>query len=876
MSPQFDESQAHAWLSMIYGEAEGFINIVSTNNWAGRCFKDIDQAVAYIKLLDRQQAKGIYARATTLRHEPEDKSRGDVDLTCEFVGFWADLDIQGPGHKTDKPLPRTVEDCLAIIETSGLPAPTEWVHSGGGMYPWWLLPQPIKMASSEHLEAFIEHSANWQRVIELASQKLGYHYGAGVGDLTRVLRIPGTVNRKVDDYPTLCDWRIDLSSSRPYGITELTTAMTAASGRLEPPKKTETRPVAGFTPPKTATGTSALRPGDDFNNSTTWHQLLQADGAEIFRDRGIGYIEWTRPGKDRRDGMSATTGYKGSDVLKVFTDMWPNLEQGRTYDRFGYYVATQHGGNMTAATKALAALGYGEQRQAGGWTAPGSVIYGDFAVPIVNTWETAEHLPSFVAEEASQLISREPAVKPNYTFTESGIANRMQLRYGNGWRYVAARQRFGWLKWNGTVWETDKRGAVTDLVDQLVQGEWSKTKDIEDEKVRDQTQRALRPMLSSSKQVGATAVFSRRRQIAIDPDQLDAHPTKITCTNGVLDLATGNFTDHDPQLLATKKLGVAYDPDSKHTAWDRFLEQVLPDPDIRDYLQRAVGYTLLGDPNRKAIFMLHGPSNTGKSQVVNALKAIFGDFAEAAKEQTFRINDSASGPTPGLHKLRGARLVAASESNESVRLDEALIKQLTGGDDVCTRPLYGDEETWQPQFSIWLATNFLPKFNSDDNAIWRRVKPIHFAQVFGTGDRTEILDIGRHLVTDEGSGILNWILEGIAKYRERGLAEPDALMAGVTAYQQESDPVARFITQAISEETLVKDPDAKIEAKILYNAFSAWCADEGIRFPLASSRFGRRMATLGYKSTRTATSRMWQGLSPGKNTFIISQQRWRE
>lgn len=862
MNPAFDEGQVSAWMHMIYGEAAGFINIVSTDNWAGRCFQTPDQAVSYIRQLEMRQPQGIYARATTLREVPEEGLRGGVDHTSEFLGFWADLDIAGPGHKTKQILPATIEDCMAIIEVSGLPAPTEWVHSGGGMYPWWLLPEPRHMTNA--LDSLTELSANWQRVIELASEKLGYHYGAGVGDLSRVLRIPGTINRKVPDAPTMCEWRVDLSTSQPYEYRQLAEACHKSLQRLEKPKPVST---TGFTVP--AASIPGNRPGDAFNAATTWPQLLEADGAQVFRDRGIGYTEWTRPGKDRRDGMSATTGYKGSDVLKVFTDSWPNLRQNQTYDRFGYYAATQHNGNIREATKALAALGYGEKLEHSTITASPSWSYE--GVPTATSWETSSLIPEAAATR--------PALRQTFSYTESGMADRMQARHGDDWRYIATRQKFGWLRWNGKVWETDKRGAITNLIDQLAQEAYMQADEIaEDEKAADKLRAAIKPMLSNSKQLGATAQFARRPQVAADASELDANKLKVTCDNGVLDLTSMTFGPHDRQLLATKRLGVSFNAEATAPKWEKFLSDVLPDPQMREYLQRAVGYTLLGDPVRKAIFMLHGRSHTGKSQVINALTAIFGDFAEGAKEQTFRVNDAANGPTPGLHKLRGARLVTASESTEGVKLDEALIKQLTGGDTICSRPLYGDEESWVPEFSIWLATNHLPKFNSDDNAIWRRVKPIHFAVEFGKEGREEVMDIGRRLVAEEGPGILNWILEGVKRYREVGLVEPEALTSGVTAYQAESDPVARFVATAVTEGALIEDDNSKIESKVLYSQFQQWCQDEGIRYPLPASRFGRRLALLGYESARDSTGnkRMWRGLGQGEGTFIVSGQRWRE
>lgn len=890
MSPQLDADQVRAWLDTLFSGTEGYINIVSTDNWTGQSFRDTGEATRYVELVDKRKPKGIYVRMTTLQ-KPLTKGRGGVADTREVVGYWADMDIEGPGHKwhvcpefdcpdgdkpghrfNDVPLIPTRIVCQQVIEASGLPAPTEWVSSGGGMYPLWLFrdPHDVSAPDGELLESFGSYSVGLQRIIELTAAKMGYHYGAGVGNLDRVLRIPGTVNRKVDGSPTLCEWRLDLSTSQPYEVPRLHGAVVRQLEILQPqPEKPEAiraQPVAHFLQ------SQGRLPGEDYAARNTWRDILEADGCTVFRERGD-YIEWTRPGKDRRDGGSGTTNHVGNDLLKVFSDSWQPLQDGKTYTKFGYYCEVHHGGDFNAATKALSGLGYGERK----FERPATMTR-----PVDFNWEpegagllaadapTEQQLAEGVPQKLAEAAPRQQAA-PTYTYTDSGFADRLEARYGDDWKYVASRQRFGWLKWNGTVWETDKKGAVTNLVDQLVKEEFHAVQQEPDEKKREKMGTSLRPMMSNAKHLGAAAIFSRRWRVAVEPDELDFHKQKLTCGNGVYDLDAMEFGPHDRSLMATKRLGVDYSKDAKAPRWDKFLAEVLPDPAVRDYLQRAAGYTLLGDPNAKALFLLHGPSNTGKSQVITILSQIFGSFAQATKEQTLRISDSVNGPTPGLHNMRGARLVTTSETSEGVRLDEALIKRLTGGDEITSRPLYGDEETWDPEFSIWLATNHLPKFSSDDDAIWRRVKPIAFNVVFGRDGRADTLGIGRSIVAEEGPGILNWLLEGVARYRQLGLAEPEAMVDGVTAYQRETDPVARFLDEAVLHGDLLMDPEAKIESKQLYNWFSQWCAEEGIRYPLPSNRFGRRLVTLGYQKAKdpSGSIRMWAGLKPGNSRWLI-------
>lgn len=913
MNPVFDEAQVSAWISNLYGEAEGYINIVSTDNWAGRCFQDVDQAVSYVKYLDSQRAKGIYARATTLRQAPENGQRGGVNHTSEFVGFWADLDITGPGHKfhvcdgtpcteDQKPghrtnlqtLPPSIEECMAIIEVSGLPAPTEWVHSGGGMYPWWLLPGPRQYTNA--LDVLTETSANWQRVIELASNKLGYHYGAGVGDLSRVLRIPGTINRKVADQPVACEWRMDLSTSRPYEYAELTTALNKSLAALDKPKPVT---APGFTPP--AASTPGTRPGDAFNAATTWPQLLEADGAQIFRDRGIGYIEWTRPGKDRRDGMSATTGYKGSDVLKVFTDSWLPLCQDETYDRFGYYAATQHNGNIREATKALAALGYGEKRAwrpgIDGWAVPAerelTLDDGPWRPPVPAEYETVADLNHWsnwtsspgtgnyeaTAEQAEEAFKDvpKPPKRHRYDISEVGMADRLFDSYSGHMRYVVGRKQ--WLHHRDGVWSPNENISVFNVASQLTTDLLFDADQLE-ETEREKIAKALKPLRTAAKLRGIEYAFSQRSGILTSVDDLDTHKHMITVGNGVLNINTMAFGPHDHNLLATKKLDATYDPEATAPGWQKFLEDVLPDPEVRNYVQRAMGYTLTGEADQRAIFLLHGPSGTGKTQFLNAIGKIFGTFGKSADPGIFTMAyaEAKSAATPGLHKLRGARLVTSTELPENMKIDEALVKRLTGMDVVNSRDLYQSEESWTPDFAIWMATNYLPQLSSDDDAIWRRMKPIRFDQKFGTSSgKPEIYGIGEKLATTEAAGILNWLLEGLNLYRQHGLGDIQAVTDGVADYQAETDPVLRFLASAITDEAVIAEEDAKVSATLLYSWFTAWCAEEGIRYPISQTRFGRRLRRAGYEWGRDSTGRRtWVGLRAGRDTWIVSGQRWRE
>ena len=133
----FNPDLVRSWLRLLHGDAPGLVHICATGLWTGATFPvgDTDAAVEYVAGLHAQEREGIYARITTLRGELPPGSRGGESDTLALPALWADLDIAGPGHKTDQALPPDEDAARSVIAAGGLPAPTIWVHSGGGLYP---------------------------------------------------------------------------------------------------------------------------------------------------------------------------------------------------------------------------------------------------------------------------------------------------------------------------------------------------------------------------------------------------------------------------------------------------------------------------------------------------------------------------------------------------------------------------------------------------------------------------------------------------------------------------------------------------------------------------------------------------------------------
>jgi hypothetical protein len=362
---QLNLDEIREWLEIVYSEMPGKIHICGTREWAGKTFatSDVDGALAYIRDLDQRPQvsddntgmvprEGVYLRATTLHHEPPPNQRGGDDLSFYLPGLWGDIDIAGPGHKTKGTLPPDSTAAINIVAMSGLPEPSHWIHSGGGLYPWWLLRTPAEITDLEDFRAL---SQGWQNALLRGALALGYQYGSGVGDLSRVLRIPGTVNRKAGLERPCTALGGNYAWGGPlYTLDELHDAL--AKVTPEPPKPSPIEVKISKVGSR-----DGERPGDEFNRTADWYDILLPHGWQWVRKMGYTWY-LRRPGK-LSGGHSATL-RTGTDRLWVFSEEAHPFQAFRLYDKFSAYAVLEHNGDFAAAARALGSKGYGQQRPA--------------------------------------------------------------------------------------------------------------------------------------------------------------------------------------------------------------------------------------------------------------------------------------------------------------------------------------------------------------------------------------------------------------------------------------------------------------------------------------------------------------------------------
>jgi hypothetical protein len=218
---------AREWLEWLYGnQPNGLIWIGGHVNWRGATFSSPMDAARYAMALDAAGGIGVYHRLTTMREVG--KGRGEVEDSISLPALMMDIDLLGPGHKAQT-YPVTKDDVDKVFALAGVPEPTRWIHSGGGLYAAWRLDQPVEVAAGgETLKVAQESARALQRKVIDAAKELGFKID-NTSDLARVFRLPGTTNRKIEGVHTLARVVPGQGAGCGYALGELAGARVTAA-----------------------------------------------------------------------------------------------------------------------------------------------------------------------------------------------------------------------------------------------------------------------------------------------------------------------------------------------------------------------------------------------------------------------------------------------------------------------------------------------------------------------------------------------------------------------------------------------------------------------------------------------------------------------
>lgn len=473
---------------------------------------------------------------------------------------------------------------------------------------------------------------------------------------------------------------------------------------------------------------------------------------------------------------------------------------------------------------------------------PDVPLHGDISDWLDQTG-TIEHLKRLL--ETSPIWTPAPVAKPSHTtgfnLTDYGNAERLVAQHGQDLRYCYPWQ--SWLVWDGLRWRRDAAGDVLQQAKETVRDIYTEARtEIDEQKRQALAKHAVRS--EGSSKINAMIYLAQSEPaIPTQPEDLDSDPWLLNVLNGTLDLRTGDLLPHHRNRLCTKLAPVPYEKEATCPLWQRFLRDIMAgNQALIDFLQRAVGYSLTAFTQERALFFLHGTGRNGKTTFLETLQAILGDYAEAAEFSSFLVLKHDNNIRNDIAKLKGARFVASIETKEGSRFDVSTVKQLTGGDTITARFLYGEFFNFRPVFKLWLAANHKPAIYDTTDSTWDRVKLIPFLVRFNRPD----LQLPKKLQT-ELPGILTWAAQGCLEWQKIGLGEPSEVIEATKFYREEMDVLSGFFNDCC-----ILQNDVESTATELYEAYKKWSEQHGESI-LSQRTFGMSLIERGFQRARQTT-----------------------
>jgi len=439
-------------------------------------------------------------------------------------------------------------------------------------------------------------------------------------------------------------------------------------------------------------------------------------------------------------------------------------------------------------------------------------------------------------------------------FTDLGNARRMVKLYGQYIRYSHESKK--WYLWNKKHWEVDNTGEIKRLAKETIKDMYREAAEITDDDIREALVNHALKSESDGRLKAMVSLAESEPGIPVLQEQFDRNHFLLNCLNGTVDLRTGELKEPRQADYITKLAPVNYDPQGvKNELWENFLERILPDPNVREFVQRAAGYSLTGDISEEVLFFAYGPPATGKSTFLAAIKAVMGDYAATSDFEAFLAQNRSGGPRNDIARLAGKRFVISLEVEDGRRLAENLINHITGGDEVTARHLYQESFEFIPQFKLWLAANNQPRVAGTDGAIWRRILQIPFDQQIPKLERNPKLKTLLRNTKKSGSAILAWLIKGCMSWQQNGLNPPGVVLQATEDYKQDMDPLADFIA-----DFCVATENAQTKNSELWKAYSQWCKQNGEKYPLGRKKFSQVMMSKGFDQYNDGKSRIWIGI----------------
>lgn len=425
----------------------------------------------------------------------------------------------------------------------------------------------------------------------------------------------------------------------------------------------------------------------------------------------------------------------------------------------------------------------------------------------------------------------------------------------------------GWFYWTGTHWSSTGGEAA---VGRAITATLKRRRQVASLQGDGDAQRLMRKSWADNHVIsGVKRRLRDQKEVMCPISKFNTNKDVLNCSNGTVDLRTGEVSPHNPDDLITYVLSYPYDPTANYDDWILWLMDIGMDSEMEQYLKSAMGYTITGHTDERALFYLYGEPAAGKGTFLETLQHVLrGPLEQGTTFNTFTADRGGDRSNFDLAMMHEARFVVASESERRRKMNEQLIKSVTGGDEIFCSFKHKPHFSYFPEFTIWVSSNYKPEGDVEDDAFWARFHLIHFPKSFlGREDKTLKRRMRKAAFL---TGVLRWLVEGAQAWYAlggKGLVQPERVRQHLEEHRKELDTVGQFVEQNCEVDVETLDPYGNPRiftvSSRLYSSYKAWCEEEGF-YPVGRARFTQNLDRYGVeckpKKVRNKTRRVYYGV----------------
>ena len=468
----------------------------------------------------------------------------------------------------------------------------------------------------------------------------------------------------------------------------------------------------------------------------------------------------------------------------------------------------------------------------------------------------------FIDGDGFKLRRDELALMNNRPLTDVGNSERLIDQFSRQLRYC--HQMKSWYIWNYSEgrWKGDANGYINRIAKDVVRRIFVEASRAPNKPHAQRMSSWAYQCECRSHMEGMIEIAKSSKSVVIDPGEFDKNDYQFNLRNGTLNLGTLELQPHNRDNTISKLAEYEYNKNATCPMFTKYLQRIFrsnPNKDeIIKFLQRAVGYSLTGSTQEQCLFLLYGSGANGKTVFLDVMLEVLGEYGTTTQSRTFttergQINND-------IAALVGRRFVCASENSSDSKLDEALIKQLTGGESISARFLHKEFFVFKPKFKLWWGFNHPPAISDMTNSIWRRIKIIPFTEILPESEWDKKLSL--KIIANELPGVLNWAIEGLKEYNKIGLQQPEVITAATKNYKNDQDVLRDFFVSTYLETDSESD---EVKASDLYAAYKMWWLNIESSKPMSSTKFGRLIRDRGIHKVEKNTGNYY--------THIISKNK---